>query len=64
MKDGTYNTSDGATMNLAQDPTTDAGFLEFIKSAQASANGTFSFTSNSGHTLYGRHLNIFDDDSV
>jgi hypothetical protein len=64
MKDGTYTTSDGTTMNLAQDPTSAAGFLEFNRSAQASANGTFSFTSNSGHTLYGGQLNIFDNDSV
>lgn len=64
MKDGAYKRSDGATMNLAQDPTTAAGFLEFNKSAQASTNGTFSFTSNSGHTLHGSQLNIFDNDSV
>jgi len=59
MKDGIYTTSDGSPINLAQDPTTAAGFLAFNKSAQASANGTFSFTSNSGHVLYGAQLNIF-----
>jgi hypothetical protein len=59
IKDGTYTTSDGSPMNLAQDPTTAAGFLAFNKSAQASANGSFSFTSNSGHVLYGGQLNIF-----
>lgn len=64
MKDGTYKTSDGASMNLAQDPTNPAGFLAFNKSAQASANGTFSFTSNSGHKIYGGQANIFDNDTV
>jgi hypothetical protein len=66
MTDGTYKTSDGTTMNLAQDPTTAAGFLEFNKSAQAAANGTFSFISNSGprHNSYGSPLNIFLNHSL
>ena len=63
MKDGSYITSDGSPMDLAQDPTTAAGFLAFNKSAQASANGSFSFTSNSGHTLYGARMNIFEMNS-
>ncbi|MBW0445147.1 hypothetical protein EN871_04345 [bacterium M00.F.Ca.ET.228.01.1.1] len=60
MKDGTYTTSDGSPMDLAQDPTTAAGFLAFNKSAQASADGTFTFTANSGHVLYGSRMNIFE----
>lgn len=65
MRDGTYKTSDGTTMNLAQDPTTAAGFLQFNKSAQAAANGTFSFISNAkGHNFYGSQLNIFPNNSV
>lgn len=63
MKDGTYTTTDGSPINLAQDPTTAAGFLAFNKSAQASANGTFSFTSNSGRVVSGGRMNIFEINS-
>jgi len=62
MKDGIYTTSDGSPINLAQEPTTAAGFLAFNKSAQASANGTFSFTSNSGHRPVRRAVKYFCDE--
>nr|WKF61402.1 hypothetical protein HUO10_005933 [Paraburkholderia busanensis] len=64
MKDGTYKAPDGTTANLAQNPTSAAGFLQFANSAQAFANGTVSFISNSGHNAYGNKLNIFDNDTV
>lgn len=65
MRDGTYKTSDGTTMNLAEDPTTAVGFLKFNKSAQAAENGTFSFISNAkGHNICGSQLNIFLNSSV
>ena len=65
MRDGTYKTPDGTTMNLAQDPTTAAGFLQFNKSAQAAENGTFSFISNAkGHNSNGSPLSIFMNDSL
>jgi hypothetical protein len=63
-EDGTYKTSDGQTMNLAQDPRTAAGFLGFINSAQAATNGTFNFVSNSGHNFNGSQMNVFNNDSV
>jgi hypothetical protein len=63
-KDGIYYTSNGQTMNFAQDPSTAAGFLGFVNSAQAGANGTFSFVSNSRHNFYGGQMNVFNNDSV
>jgi hypothetical protein len=63
-KDGTYYTSNGKTMNFAQDPTTAVGFLGFVNSVQAGTNGTFRFVSNSGHDFSGSQMNIFNNDSV
>ncbi|APA89679.1 hypothetical protein BJG93_29825 (plasmid) [Paraburkholderia sprentiae WSM5005] len=64
MQDGNYELADGSTMNLGQDPTSAAGFLLFSKSAQAAENGTSSFVSTSGKTLYGGRMDIFQNTSV
>lgn len=64
MKDGDYKLVDGSKMDLGQDPTTAAGFLLFAKSAQAAENGTSSFVSTSGKTLYGGQMDVFQNTSV
>ncbi|WP_148654677.1 hypothetical protein [Paraburkholderia caribensis] len=64
MKDGDYKLADGSTMDLGQDPTTAAGFLLFVKSAQAAENGTSEFTSTSGATRYVRPVDVFQNTSV
>ncbi|OLL28613.1 hypothetical protein BTH42_26825 [Burkholderia sp. SRS-W-2-2016] len=64
MKDGGYKLADGSTMNLGEDPTTAAGFLLFAESAQAAENGTSSFVSTSGKTLYGGQMDVFQNTSV
>jgi hypothetical protein len=64
MKDGDYKLADGSKMDLGQDPTTAAGFLLFAKSAQAAENGTSSFTSTSGKTLYTGQMDVFQNTSV
>lgn len=68
MKGGTYHTgndtSSSNTLNLAQDPGSATGFLNFMKSVQAAKSGTATFTSSSGHTSYGvLRMDIFGTDS-
>lgn len=68
MKGGTYHigsdTSSSNTLNLAQDPGSATGFLNFMKSVRAAKNGTATFTSSSGHTSYGvLRMDIFGTDS-
>lgn len=58
------DTSSSNTLNLAQDPGSATGFLNFMKSVQAAKNGTATFTSSSGHTSYGvLRMDIFGTDS-
>lgn len=64
MKDGDYTLADGSKMDLGQDPTTAAGILLFAKSAQAAENGTSTFVSKSGKTLYGGQMDVFQNTSV
>jgi hypothetical protein len=64
MTDGAYHTTDGEKLNLAQDPSTAAGFLDFMRSVQVAANGTSSFVTTSGRTMYGvLQMNIFQMNS-
>jgi hypothetical protein len=61
FRDGPYYTPDGAKMTLAQDPGSAVGFLSFMKSVQAAANGTSHYVSPTGKTLYGiLKLNVFE----
>ncbi|WP_148654683.1 hypothetical protein [Paraburkholderia caribensis] len=64
MKDGDYKLADGSKMDLDQDPTTAAGFLLFAKSAQAAEDGTSTFVSTSGNTLFGGQMSVFQNTSV
>jgi len=64
MKNGSYYTANGEQMNLATNPSSAAGFLNFMRSVQAAANGTSRFVSSSGHTTYGAlRMNIFEMNS-
>ncbi|CAB3769014.1 hypothetical protein [Paraburkholderia humisilvae] len=65
MTDGTYRATDGEKLNLAQDPSSAAGFLDFMRSVRAAANGTSHFVTSSGRTMYGvLQMNIFETNSA
>ncbi|CAB3770249.1 hypothetical protein [Paraburkholderia humisilvae] len=53
--------SDGAKIDLTQNPETATGFLSFMHGAQALANGTAADVSPSGRVFYGTKINVFDN---
>jgi hypothetical protein len=64
MRDGTYRTPSGATLDLSQDPGSAAGFLNLMDSVRSAADGTATFTTSSGTTTYGvLRMNIFEMNS-
>ncbi len=61
MTGGTYHTANGAKLDLSQDPGSAAGFLSFMQSVQSVTEGTATFTTSSGTTMYGvLQMNIFE----
>jgi hypothetical protein len=56
----TYTDMNGEKINLTQDPGTATGFLSFMHSVQALANGTTKDIDPSGHVFYGTRMKIFN----
>jgi hypothetical protein len=64
MSGGTYSTSSGAPMNLAQDPGSAKGFLSFMQSVQSAKNGAATFATSSGQSMHAvLQMNIFEMNS-
>lgn len=61
FKDGTYYAPDGAKIDLTQNTGSPVGFLSFMQSAQAMANGTDEYVGPGGHSLFGAaKFNVFE----
>jgi hypothetical protein len=64
MTRGTYHTPSGTRMDLSQDPGSATGFLGFMQGVQSATNGTATFTTSSGQSMYGvLRMNIFEMNS-
>jgi len=65
MTGGKYYRSDGSALDLGQDPSSAAGFLDFMRSADAAGLGTARFVTSSGKILDGvLGMNIFGMNSA
>ncbi|MCC8393173.1 hypothetical protein LJ656_11280 [Paraburkholderia sp. MMS20-SJTR3] len=61
FKDGSYYAPDGAKIDLTQNTGSAVGFLSFMHSAQAMANGTDEYVGPGGHSLFGAaKFNVFE----
>lgn len=61
FKDGPYYAPNGAKIDLTQDTGNAVGFLSFMQSAQAMANGTDKYVGPNGHSLFGAaKFNVFE----
>ncbi|MFM0738042.1 hypothetical protein PQQ51_12430 [Paraburkholderia xenovorans] len=64
MTGGTYHTPNGAKMDFSRDPGSATGFLSFMQSVQSASDGTATFTTSSGQSMYGvLRMNIFEMNS-
>ncbi|WP_430392161.1 hypothetical protein [Dyella sp. 20L07] len=60
MKDGTYYATNGAKLNLGQNPGSAVGLLSFMQSADEAASGTVRFETSTGKSTTGAlRMNIF-----